>query len=184
MSGFYPRLFLTCTTQPSRALCLPRPANLPFLVLIGSPIFLPLILIFPPNGEDLLVPPTERKEGQTLLLPSILVALLICCIVGNSAQVRDLCPACSNSSSRVASLRMVVISACSWSSHRSFLFNNYYPLIVIILTRPRFRHVVRPSVMMILVSSTRSSHTSDESWILTKPPAGITWSRNQVFPNE
>ena len=35
---------------------------------------------------------------------------------------------------------------------------------------------------MILVSSTRSSHTADEPWILTKPPAGISLSRNQLFP--
>ena len=43
------------------------------------------------------------------------------------------------------------------------------------------RHVVRPSVVMILVSSTRSSHACDESWIPTKSPAGISWSRNQFF---
>ena len=33
---------------------------------------------------------------------------------------------------------------------------------------------VRPSVVAILVSSTRSSHTFDESWNLRKPPAA--WS--------
>ena len=35
---------------------------------------------------------------------------------------------------------------------------------------------------MILVSSTHSSYTCNESWILTKPPAGISWSRNQSEP--
>jgi len=35
---------------------------------------------------------------------------------------------------------------------------------------------------MISVLSTRSSHTCDESKILTKPPARIFWSRNQSFP--
>jgi len=35
---------------------------------------------------------------------------------------------------------------------------------------------------MILVSSTHSSYTCNESWILTKPPAGISGSRNQFFP--
>jgi len=53
---------------------------------------------------------------------------------------------------------------------------------VIVHPRPGSRHVVRPSVVMNLVSSTRSSHTCDESWILTKPPAEISWSRNQFFP--
>ena len=40
MGGFPPPLFLTCTTRPSHASCLPLPANFPFLVLIGSPILL------------------------------------------------------------------------------------------------------------------------------------------------
>jgi len=44
------------------------------------------------------------------------------------------------------------------------------------------RHVVKSSVVMILASSTRFFYISDESLILTKPPAGICWSRNQVFP--
>ena len=39
--------------------------------------------------------------------------------------------------------------------------------LVIVHPRPGSRHVVRPSVVIILVSSTRSSHTCDESWILT-----------------
>jgi len=124
----------------------------------------------------------ERRAASPAVSPSILAALLICCIVDNTAHVVNFYPFSSNFSFVLVSYRMVVISACSWPSHRSFLFNNYYPLIVIVLTRPRSRHVVRPSVMMILVSFTRSSHTSDDSWILTKPPAGITWFRNQVFP--
>jgi len=53
------------TTQAS---CLPPPANFSFLVLTGSPILLPLVLFLPPRRVDLLVPPTERKEGQTSLL--------------------------------------------------------------------------------------------------------------------
>jgi len=35
--------------------------------MIGSPIFLPLVLLFSPRRVDLLVPPIDRKEGQTLL---------------------------------------------------------------------------------------------------------------------
>jgi hypothetical protein len=53
---------------PSRASCLPLPANLPFLVLIGSPILLPLVLLLSPRRADLLVLPTKRKEGQISLL--------------------------------------------------------------------------------------------------------------------
>jgi len=68
MSGFPPPLFSTCTTRPSRASCLPLPANFPFLVLIGFHILLPLVLFFFPRRVDLLVPPTERKLGQTSLL--------------------------------------------------------------------------------------------------------------------
>ena len=63
------------------------------------------------------------------------------------------------------------------------LFRKFYPLLVIVHPRPGSRHVVKPSVVMNLVSSTRraSSHTCDESKILTKPPAGIFWSRTQFF---
>ena len=34
---------------------------------------------------------------------------------------------------------------------------------------------------MILVLSTHSSYTGDDSWILTKLLVGISWSRNKVF---
>ena len=146
MSGFPPPLFLTCTTRPSRALCSTLPTNFPCLVLIGSPILLPLVLLFPPRRVDLFVPPTDRKEGQI----------------------------------RFVSFRIVIISGCSWPSQHFCFFRKVHPLLVIVNPRPRSRHVVRPSVVMILVSSTRSSHTCDESWILMKPPAGICRSRNPL----
>ena len=117
---------------------------------------------FPPNRIDLLVPLTERKEGQTASA-SILVALLICCSARNTAHVGDLYPASSNSSVRFVSLRMIVISACSWPSHHSCFFKKFHPPLVIVHPRPGSRHVVRPSVVMIFVSSTRPSHTCDES---------------------
>jgi len=106
---------------------------------------------------------------------------LICCSARNTAHVGDLYPASSNSSVRFVSFRIVVISACSWPSQHSCFFRKFHPPLVTVHPRPVSRHVVRPSVVMILVSSTRSSHTCDESWILTKPPAGISWSRNQFF---
>jgi len=113
--------------------------------------------------------------------PSIFVALLICCSARNTAHVGDLYPASSNSSVRFVSFRIVVISACSWPSQHSCFFRKFHPLLVIVHPRPGSRHVVRPSVMMILVSSTCSSHTCDESWIVTKLPAVTSWSRNQFF---
>jgi len=110
------------------------------------------------------------------------VALLICCSARNTAHVGDLYPASSNSSVRFVSFRIIVISACSWPSQHSCVFRKFHPPLVIVHFRPGSRHVVRSSVVMILVSTTRSSHTCDESWILTKPPAEISWSRNQFFP--
>ena len=110
------------------------------------------------------------------------MALLICCSARNTAHVGDLYPASFNSSVRFVSFRIVVISACSWPSQHSYFFRKFHPPLVIVHPRPGSRHVVRPSVVMILVSSTRSSRTCDESWILTKPPAGISWSRNQFSP--
>jgi len=91
-------------------------------------------------------------------------------------------PAYSNSSVRLLSFRIVVISACSWPSQHYCFFRKFHPRLVIVHPRPGSRHVVRPSVVMILVSFTCSSHTCDDSKILKKPPAGISWSRNQSFP--
>jgi len=110
------------------------------------------------------------------------VALLIGCSARNTAHVGDLYPASSNPSSRLVSFRAVAISACSWPSQHSCFFRQFYPPLVIVNPRPGSRHVIRQSVVMILVSSTRSSHTCDESKTLTKLPAGISWSRNQFFP--
>ena len=132
--------------------------------------------------------PTDWKKAEADIdaSPSILVAPLNCCSARNSAHVGDLYhwQASSNSSVRLISFRMVVISACSWPSQRSCFSRKFLPLLVNqnFNPRPGSRHVVRPSTVMILVSSTRSSHTCDKSQILTKPPAGIIWSRNQVFP--
>jgi len=123
-----------------------------------------------------------RTQFHIAASPSILATLLICCSARNTAHVGDLYPASSSSSVHFVSFRMIVISACSWPSQHSCFFKKFHPPLVIFHPRPGSRHVVRPSVVMILVSSTRSSHTCDESWILTKPPAGISWSRNQFFP--
>jgi len=128
--------------------------------------------------------PADSKKGGADIAasPSILVALLICCSACNNAHIGDLYPAWSNSSVRFVSFRTVVISACSWPSQRSCFFRKFHPPLVIVHPRPGSRHVVRPFVVMILVSSTRSSHTCNESWTLTKPPAGISWSRKQFCP--
>ena len=109
--------------------------------------------------------PADWKEGGADITasPSILVALWICCSAGNNAHIGDLYPASSNSSVRFVSFRIVVISACSWPSQHSCFFKNLHPPLVIVHPRPESRHVVRPSVVMIVASSTRSSHTCDES---------------------
>jgi len=99
------------------------------------------------------------------------VALLICCSARNTAHVGDLYLASSNSSSvLLVSFWIVVISACScqWHSQRSCFVRKFHPLLVITHPRPGSKYVVRPSIMTILVSSTRSFHICDESWILTK----------------
>jgi len=96
--------------------------------------------------------------------------------------IGDLYPASSNTSARLVSFRIVAISACSWPSQHSCFFKQFHPQLVIVNPRPGSRHVVRPSVVMTLVSSTRSSHTCDESKILTKQAARVCWSRNQSFP--
>ena len=110
------------------------------------------------------------------------MALSICCSARNTSHVGDLYPASFNFSVCFVFFRIVVISACSWPSQHSCCFRKFHPPIVTVHPRPGSRHVVRPSVVMILVSSTRSFHTCDKSKILTKPPAGIFWSRNQSFP--
>jgi len=107
------------------------------------------------------------------------VALLIYCSARNTAHVGDLYPASSSSSVCLVSCRIVAISTCSWPSQHFCFFRELHPLLVIVHPRPGSRHVVRPSVVMILLSATchkSSSHTCDESRILTKPPAGISWS--------
>ena len=110
------------------------------------------------------------------------MGLLICCSAHNTTHVGDLYPASSNPSVRFVSFRIVVISACLWPSQHCRFFRKFQPPLVIIHPRPGSKHVVRPSVVMIRVSSTRSSHTCYESWILTKPNAEIFCSRNQFFP--
>jgi len=69
-----------------------------------------------------------------------------------------------------------------FSSQHSCFSRKFHPLLVIVHPRSGSRHVVRPSVVTNLVLSTRSSYISNESWILTKPPAGISWHRDQVLP--
>ena len=62
------------------------------------------------------------------------------------------------------------------------LFQKVPSPLVIVHPRPGARHVGRPSVVMILVSSSLSFHTCDESKILTKPLAGIPRSSHQSLP--
>jgi len=68
MSGFLPPLFLTCTTRPSRASCSTLPANFPFHVLIGSPILLPLDLLFFPRRDISLIKQSNTHTQTPLSL--------------------------------------------------------------------------------------------------------------------
>jgi len=62
MSGF-PSPLLTCTTRFSRASCLPFPADLSFLVLIGSPIWLPSQWFFFFRAESRFPRSADWKKG-------------------------------------------------------------------------------------------------------------------------
>jgi len=108
--------------------------------------------------------PADWKKGGADIAasPSILVALLICCSARNTAYVGCLYSACSNSSVRFVSFRIVVIRP----SQHSCFFRKFHPPLVIDHPRPGSRHVVRPSVVIILVSSTRLPipATSLEFW--------------------
>ena len=138
---------------------------------------------FPPQKSRSPRPADRKKGGADIAASfSILMTILICCSARNTAHVGDLHPASSNSTVCFVSFRIVVISACSWPSQHSYFCRKFHPPLLIVHPCPGSRHVVRPSILMIFVSSTCSSHTCDESWILpvTKLPAGISWSRNPL----
>ena len=84
-----------------------------------------------------------------------------CCSARNTAHVGDLHPAPSNSSVQLVSFQIVVISTCLWPSHCFVLFRKSHPSLVIVHLRPGSRHVVKPSVVMILVAITCFSHVLD-----------------------
>jgi len=136
-----------------------------------------------PNWKKGARPNWKKGGADIIVFPSILVAQLIYYSARDTAHFCDLYLASSNSFFCWVSFWMVVISACSWPSHRSFLFRKLYPPLLIVHPRSGSRHVtvVKPSLVLILVSSSRSSHTCDKSCILMKPLAGISWSRIQVY---
>ena len=109
--------------------------------------------------------PADWKKGQADIIasPSILMALLIGYSARNSAHVGDLYPVSSNSIVRFVSFWVVMISTCSWSCQHFCYFRKFHFPLVLVHPRPRSRHFVRPSVVMILVSSARSSHSIDDS---------------------
>ena len=75
---------------------------------------------------------------------------------------------------------MTVIISCSQSNHH---FRKKFQLLLAIV-RPLCgsMHVVRPSVVHILVLPRCSSESSDSARILTFPPFGISQSKNQLMP--
>jgi len=129
MSGFPLPLFLTCTTRPSRALCLPLPAK--FVSCADRLSHITTVGVTFCTQKSKISRPKERR-GRHHYFSLILVALLICCSARNSAHVGDLYPASSNSSVRFVSFRTVAISACSWPSQHSCFFRKFYPPLVIV----------------------------------------------------
>jgi len=61
MNKFPQPFFLNCAKRPSRASCLPPPANLSFRVLIRSNILLPLVLFLPQTNRS--PRPADSKKG-------------------------------------------------------------------------------------------------------------------------
>jgi len=78
------------------------------------------------------------------------------------------CPCCSFSSVRLFSSWMTVMSSCSRSNHR--FGKKIQLLLAIVHPLCGFMHVVRPSVVLILVLPRRSSQSSNSARILTYPP--------------
>jgi len=74
---------------------------------------------------------------------------------------------------------MTMISSCSQSNHR--IRKKFQLLLAIVHPLCGSMHVVRPSVVLILVLPRRSSQSSDLARILTHPPFGISWSKNQFM---
>jgi len=92
------------------------------------------------------------------------------CSARSIDHVGDLYPACSVSFVCLVPSWMTVISSCSRSNHR---FRKKFQLLFAI-GNPLCgsMHVVRPSVVLILVSPRRSSQSNDSSRILTYPLFG------------
>jgi len=131
--------------------------------------------------------PVDWKNGGADITasPSSLLALLIFCSVCSIDHVRDLYPLSCFSSVHLVCSWMTVISFCSWSNHR--FRKKIQLLLVIVHPLCGSIHVVRPSVVLILVLPRRSSETSqcnDSARILTYPPFwydGMSWSKNQLM---
>jgi len=141
-----------------------------------------------PNWKKGARPNWKKGGADIIVFPSILVALLIYYSARDTAHLGDLYLASSNSSFHLVSFWMVVISACSWPSHRSFLFKKFYPPLLIVHPRSGSRHV-KPSLVLILVSSSRSSHTCDKSlhsdettsWNLLVQDPSLLWTYHKWY---
>jgi len=105
-----------------------------------------------------------------IISPSSFLALLIFCSARSIDHVGDLNPACCFSSLRLVSSGVNVISSCSLSNHRFRQKSQLLLLIVHPLSGSM--HVVRPSVVLILVLPRRFSKSNDSARILMYPPLG------------
>ena len=148
--------------------------------------------------------PADWKKGGADITasPSSLLALLIFCSARSIDHFSDLYPASSFSSVRLVSSWMTVISSCSRSNHH-FCKNsncccNCPPYVrlhacnealcsfkkkgCLLESKWMIKYDLLPSVVFILVLPRRSSQSSDSARILTYPPFGISWSKNQFMP--
>jgi len=126
--------------------------------------------------------PTDGKKGgaDNPASPSSLLALLIFCSARSIDHVGDLNSASSFCSVRLVSSWMTVISSCSRSNR--CLSKKIQLLLAIVHPLCGSMHVVRPSVVLILVLPRRSSQRSNSARILTYPSFGISRCINHFMP--
>jgi len=105
--------------------------------------------------------PADWKKGEAYITasPSSLLVLLILCSARRIDHVGDLYPASSFSSVRLVSSWMTMISPCSRSNH--CFHTKIKVLLAMVHPLCGSMHVVRPSVVLILVLPRHSSQDSD-----------------------
>jgi len=133
--------------------------------------------------------PADWKKGAADITasPSSLLALWIFCSARSidTNHVGDLYPASSFSCMLIVYSWISVIRSCSRSKHRFRRKIQLELLLAIVHPVRSSMHLVRLSVVLVLVLPKRSSQSNDSSRILTNPPFGcdsMSGSKNHVMP--